>query len=63
LCWGAEKGNMMTEQLEGLTMEQQEGQDTEIQDIAEEIALALQEAFDILIERRDSAYAAAIKLT
>ncbi|HUZ47881.1 MAG TPA: hypothetical protein VMW54_14695 [Terriglobia bacterium] len=54
---------MMTEQLEGLTMEQQEGQDTEIQDIAEEIALALQEAFDILIERRDSAYAAAIKLT
>jgi hypothetical protein len=35
--------------------------DTEVQDIAEEIGGTLEAAFDILIERRDTAYAAAIK--
>jgi hypothetical protein len=47
----------MAEQLE--TAEQQE-QDTEIQSVVAEITGTLQAAFDILIERRDTAYAAAI---
>jgi len=44
----------MTEQLEVL-------QDREIQSIAQEISDTLQEALNILVERRDTAYAAAIK--
>jgi hypothetical protein len=47
----------MAEQLE--TAEQQE-QDTEIQSVVAEITATLQAAFDILIQRRDSVYAAAI---
>lgn len=51
----------MTGQLESLIPEpEQQGQDTEIQDAAEEITGTLQAAFDILIERRNSKYAAAI---
>ena len=39
---------------------EQQGQDMKIQDTAKEINDALEAAFDILIERRDTAYAAAI---
>jgi len=45
----------MSEQLESVT------QDTEIQDCAEEITGTLEAAFDLLLDRRDRQYAAAIK--
>jgi hypothetical protein len=44
----------MSEQLESVT------QDTEIQDCAEEITGTLEAAFDLLLDRRDRQYAAAI---
>ena len=40
---------------------QPEIQDTEVQDVAEEITGTLQAAFDLLIERRETAFAEAIK--
>jgi hypothetical protein len=41
--------------------EQLETQDTEVQDVAEEIGGTLQAAFDLLVERRDREYADAIE--
>ena len=46
---------MKIEQLDSQT------QDTEIRDVAEEIGDILQAAFDVLIQRRDRQYAAAIE--
>jgi hypothetical protein len=48
------------EEISPMDAEQQEEQDTEIQDVAAEITAMLQEAFAILIDRRNTAYTAAI---
>jgi hypothetical protein len=51
----------MPEQLESLIPEPgQQSQDSEIPNLTEEITGTLQQAFDILVERRDAAFAAAI---
>lgn len=52
----------MAEQLESLIPEpEQQEQDTEVEDCAEEIVGTAEGAFDLLLERREAAFAAAIE--